>query len=91
MKVPAKFKVLKFERYKGNSCPRDNLVMCIKKMSTYTDDQHFLILFFQDSLAGANLKWYMSLDSSSICTFNDIGEAFIKQYKYNMFMAHDRD
>ena len=33
----------------------------------------------------------MGLDSSNICTFNDLGEAFIKQYKYNMFMAPDRD
>ena len=30
-------------------------------------------------------------DSSSIRTFNDLGEAFIKQYKYNMFMAPDCD
>ena len=33
----------------------------------------------------------MSLDSSSIRTFNDLGEAFIKKYKYNMFMAPDHD
>ena len=91
MKVPTKFKVSKFERYKGKSCPCDHLVMYIRKMSTHTDDQRLLIHFFQDSLTGAALKWYMSLDSSSIFTFNDLGEAFIKQYKYNMFMAPDRD
>ena len=33
----------------------------------------------------------MGLDSSNIRTFNDLGEAFIKQYKYNMFMAPDCD
>ena len=33
----------------------------------------------------------MGLDSSNIHTFNDLGEAFVKQYKYNMFMAPDRD
>ena len=33
----------------------------------------------------------MSLDSSNIHTFNDLGEAFIKQYKYNMDMVPDRD
>ena len=32
----------------------------------------------------------MGLDSKSICTFNDLGEAFVKQYKYNMNMAPDR-
>ena len=54
-------------------------------MSTHTDDQRLLIHFFQDSLIGAALKWYMSLDN--IHTFNDLGEAFIKQYKYNVDMA----
>ena len=81
MKVPTKFKVPKFERYKENSCPRDHLVMYIRKMSAHTDDQRFLIHFFKDSLTGAALKWYMSLDSRNIYTFNDIGEAFIKKYK----------
>jgi hypothetical protein len=33
----------------------------------------------------------MGLDSASIRTFNDLGEAFVKQYKYNMDMASDRD
>ena len=60
-------------------------------MSTHTDDQCLLIHFFQDSLTGAALKWYMGLDSSNIRTFNDFAEAFIKQYKYNIFMAPDRD
>ena len=72
------FNVTEFESYKGNSCPRDHLVMYIRKMSTHTDDQCLLIHFFQDILTGAALKWYMSLDSNSIRTFNDLGEAFIK-------------
>ena len=33
----------------------------------------------------------MSLDNANIHTFNDLGEAFIKQYKYNVDMAPDRD
>ena len=89
--VSANFKVPEFERYKGNSCPHDHLVMYIRKMSTLTNDHCLLIHFFQDSLTGVALKWYMSLDNSNICTFNDLGEAFIKQYKYNMFMAPDHD
>ena len=46
VKVPTKFKVPKFERYKGNSSSRDHLVMHIWKMYTHTDDQHLLIHFF---------------------------------------------
>ena len=65
--------------------------MYIRRMSTHTDDQRLVIHFFQDSLIGATLKWYTGLDNNNICTFNDLGEAFIKQYKYNMFMAPDHD
>ena len=33
----------------------------------------------------------MSLDSVNIHTFNSLGEAFIRHYKYNMDMAPGRD
>jgi hypothetical protein len=33
----------------------------------------------------------MGLDGNKIRTFNDLGEAFIRQYKYNLDMAPDRD
>ncbi|GAU38495.1 hypothetical protein TSUD_64750 [Trifolium subterraneum] len=36
-------------------------------------------------------KWYMGLDGAKIQTFNDLGEAFVRQYKYNLDMAPDRD
>ncbi|XP_050909462.1 uncharacterized protein LOC127123273 [Lathyrus oleraceus] len=60
-------------------------------MSMYTNDQRMLIHCFQDSLTGAALRWYMGLDSSQIKTFNDLGEAFIKHYKYNLDNVPDRD
>src|ERR1051325_1118284 len=91
VKVPTKFKVPEFEKYKGNSCPRDHLMMYFRRMSTHTEDQRLLIHFFQDSSIGASLRWYMNLDSSDIHTFNDLGEAFVKHYNYNMHMAPDRD
>ncbi|WJX66355.1 ASTRA complex subunit [Trifolium repens] len=91
VQIPAKFKVPEFEKYKGNTCPQSHLVMYARKMSTQTDNHQLLIHYFQDSLTDAALKWYMSLDSAKIRTFNDLGEAFIRQYKYNLDMAPDRD
>ncbi|KAI5390683.1 hypothetical protein KIW84_075835 [Lathyrus oleraceus] len=90
VKIPVKFKVPDFEKYKGNTCPLSHLVMCARKMSTQTDNDQLLIHYFQDSLSGAALRWYMSLDSANIRSFNDLGEAFVKQYKYNVDMAPDR-
>lgn len=90
-KMPAKFKLPEFEKYKGNSCPQTHLMMYVRKMSMYTNDQRMLIHCFQDNLTGAALRWYMGLDSSQIKTFNDLREAFIKHYKYNLDNTPDQD
>ena len=86
-----KFKVSDFEKNKGNTCPLNHLVMYDRKMSTQTDNDQLLIHYFQDSLTGAALRWYMGLDNASIRMFNDLGEAFVKQYKHNVVMTPDRD
>ena len=65
--------------------------MYARNMSTQTDNHQLLIHYFQDNLTGAALKWYMGLDGAKIRTFNDLGEAFVRQYKYNVDMAPDRD
>ena len=91
VKIPVKFKVPDFEKYKGNSCPQSHLIMYCRKMAMHTDDDNLLIHYFQDSLTGASLKWYMGLDSTRITSFNDLAEAFVRQYKYNVDMAPDRD
>ncbi|MCI06050.1 hypothetical protein A2U01_0027105, partial [Trifolium medium] len=56
IKLPPKFKVPDFEKYKGDSCPRSHLTMYARKMSTQTDNHQVLIHYFQDSLTGAALK-----------------------------------
>ncbi|XP_050897028.1 uncharacterized protein LOC127103830 [Lathyrus oleraceus] len=91
VKIPAKFRVPDFEKYKGDSCLRSHLIMYARKMSTQTDNHRLLIHYFQHSLTGAALKWYMNLDIAYIHTFSDLSEAFIRQYKYNIDMAPDRD
>ncbi|KAK2403174.1 hypothetical protein QL285_052635 [Trifolium repens] len=89
--IPHKFKVPDFEKYKGSTCPRVHLVMYARKMSTQTDNDKLLIHYFQDSLTGVALRWYMDLDSTDIRTFNDLANAFIRQYNYNSYLAPDRD
>jgi len=59
-------------------------------MSTYANDHQVLIHYFQDSLTGATLKWYMNLDRAEIRTFNDLREAFVQKYQYNVDLAPDR-
>lgn len=90
-KLPTKFKVPDFEKYKGDTCPKTHLTLYARRMSAYTDNHQVFIYYFQDSLAGSALKWYMGLNNSEIRTFEDLGEAFVRQYRFNMDMAPDRD
>ncbi|XP_073261997.1 uncharacterized protein [Populus alba] len=59
-------------------------------MAEVVHDEKLLMHFFQDSLSGASLSWYMRLDNTRIHTWKDLVDAFIKQYKYNMDIAPDR-
>ncbi|XP_058774463.1 uncharacterized protein LOC131648750 [Vicia villosa] len=53
-------------------------------------DEGLLMHFFQDSLTGASLEWYMRLERANIRNWRDLVEAFIKQYQYNVDMAQNR-
>jgi hypothetical protein len=59
-------------------------------MTEVVNDEKLLMHFFQVSLNGATLNWYMRLDNTKIRRWKDLVDAFIKQYKYNMDIAPDR-
>ncbi|GAU49857.1 hypothetical protein TSUD_374390 [Trifolium subterraneum] len=89
--VPHKFKVPNFEKYKVSTCRKAHLIMYARKMSTQTSNDKLLIHYFQDSLTGAALRWYMDLDRANVSSFNDLASGFIRQYNYNSYLAPDRD
>jgi len=66
VQIPHKFKLPDFKKYRGTSCPKDHLTMYLRKMRTYAHDHQVLIHYFQDSLTGAALKWYMNLDRAEV-------------------------
>ncbi|RDY04089.1 hypothetical protein CR513_12235, partial [Mucuna pruriens] len=88
--LPADFKVPKFEKYKGSSCPRVHLAMYCRKMASFIHQDKILVHYFQDSLTGAALSWYVNLESGRVKTWRDLAEAFVRQYKYNEDMTSDR-
>lgn len=88
--IPPKFKIPEFDKYKGDTCPKNHLTMYCRKMTACSRDDKLLIHFFQESLTGAALIWYMNLKRGPIRTWKDLAEAFMKQYRYNMDMAPDR-
>jgi len=88
--IPPKFKVLEFDKYRGTICPRSHLTMYCQKMVCHTHDEKLFIHFFQDSLAGAALNWYMHLEPTHIHSWVDLADAIVKQYKFNMYTTPDR-
>ena len=90
MVVPKKFRVPEFIIYTGTQCPITHLKSHCNKMAEVVHDEKLLMHFFQDSLSGEALSWYMRLDSTKIQKWKDLVDAFIKQYKYNMNIALDR-
>ncbi|XP_039683827.1 uncharacterized protein [Medicago truncatula] len=85
--IPPKFKVPDFEKYKGNTCPELHLVMYVRKMSAQVGNDELLIHCFQDSLTGAALIWYMGLNKVDVKTFNDLCEAFVQRFNYNLHLT----
>jgi hypothetical protein len=53
-------------------------------------DEKLLIHFFQDSLSGTALIWYMWLDNTKVKKWKDFVDAFIRQYKFNIDVDPDR-
>lgn len=88
--MPPKFKTPNFEKYKGDSSPKQHLVMFCRKMTFYAHNDKMMIHCSQDSLSGASLSWYMQLEKCHIQSWSDLANAFLKQYNYNLDMAPSR-
>jgi hypothetical protein len=88
--VPKDFRIQDFIKYTGLECPNTHLRSYYNKMAEVIRDDKLLIYFFQDSLAGSALSWYMRLDNGKIRSWRDLVEVFLKQYKFNLEIATDR-
>ncbi|XP_050897055.1 uncharacterized protein LOC127103857 [Lathyrus oleraceus] len=87
--IPPKFKTPEFEKYKGINFPKNHLRMFVRKMAGYAENEKLMMHSFQDSLSGASLDWYMQLERTNIKTWEDLANSLLRQYKYNMDMAHN--
>lgn len=64
--------------------------MYCRKMASYIDNDDLIIHYFQDSLSGASLDWYMGLECTKIRSWRDLFEMFLKQYKYHLNITPTR-
>ena len=88
--IPIGFKVPAFVVYDGVSCPKLHLRSYVRRIQPHTADKKLWIHFFQESLYRAQLEWYYQLESVNIHDWNDLAEAFYRQYQYNADLAPTR-
>ncbi|XP_056159552.1 uncharacterized protein LOC130135148 [Syzygium oleosum] len=92
VKVPDFYKEPEFSRkYDGTGCPKSHLRYYLNKMARYSDNTPLLVNNFQDSLADSALTWFIELDLEKICTWEDLAEEFLQQYKFNTEIAPTRE
>lgn len=90
VRVTPKFKVHVLDKYTGTTCPKTHVKAYYRKMSVYSEDERLLMHFFQDSLSGASLEWYMHLERTYIWNWRYLEEVFMRNYQYNIYMALNR-
>ena len=88
--IPPHFKIPRFEKYDGTSCPKMHLIMYCNKMTIHAHNEKLLVHIFQESLTGAASEWYLRLKRNQACTWRDLSRAFLEQYKYMLDVAPDR-
>ena len=53
-------------------------------MAIYSDNTSFLISTFQNSLRGAALAWYITLDMEDFTKWEHLTGEFVRQYKFKL-------
>ena len=76
--IPSHFKMPRFEKYDGTSCPKMHLIMYCNKMTMHAHNEKLLIHIFQESLTGATSEWYLRLKRNQACTWRDLSRAFLE-------------
>lgn len=87
---PHEFRMPKFEKYKGVGCPWTHLHSYGIAMSQYANNEKLLIQTFLNSLTGPAAIWFIQLEKTKINSWEDLANAFITQYKFNIEVPPDR-
>jgi len=83
-RLPTKFKMPNMDKFDGTTCPKTHLKMYVGALNPFGLSNELLAQLFQQSLTGAALRWFVSLDHAKMKTWEDICNAFNTQYHYNI-------
>ncbi|XP_070007303.1 uncharacterized protein [Nicotiana sylvestris] len=90
IQLPAGFKMPKFDLYNGRGDPVAHLRGYCSKMRGVGGKDKLLMAYFSQSLSGAALEWYICQDASRWYTWDDMTQAFARQFQYNIEIVPDR-
>ncbi|XP_030468911.1 uncharacterized protein LOC115687467 [Syzygium oleosum] len=91
MSFPEKFKILDFTKYDGTGDPKIHLKYYLNRMARYAQNVPLMIQTLQESLTRPALQWYVLSEPEKFEKWEELAEAFVLQYKYNIEIALTRE
>ncbi|XP_070004567.1 uncharacterized protein [Nicotiana sylvestris] len=89
--LPLGFKIQKFEKYDGHGDPITYLKRYCNQLRGAGGKEELLMAYFGESLLGVASGWFIDQDISHWHVWDDMAQAFVKQFQYNIDIAPDRN
>ena len=90
VELPSGYKIRKFEKFSGSGNSFFHLKIYCEKLIGIGNNEGIRIKLFNKSLTRKELKWYSKKDVTKWCTWDDLTNAFVDHYKFNVEIAPDR-
>ncbi|XP_075084516.1 uncharacterized protein LOC142167913 [Nicotiana tabacum] len=81
----------KFEKYDGHVDPIAHLKRYCNQLRGVGRNDELLMAYFWESLTGVASEWFMDQETSHWHVWDDMAQAFVKQFQYNIDIAPDRN
>ncbi|XP_070022567.1 uncharacterized protein [Nicotiana sylvestris] len=85
------FKTPKFEKYDGLGDPKAHLKRCCNQLRGTGGKEELLMAYFGESLTRVASEWFMDQHTSRWYVWDDMAQAFVKQFQYNIDIALDHN
>lgn len=80
---PEKSKMPEIYKYDETRCPKTHLQLFFSNVGSMGLTQKQMAQIFPRTLSGAAGRWFTQIEKSTLKSWDDIANAFLKQYNYN--------
>ncbi|XP_075096056.1 uncharacterized protein LOC142174182 [Nicotiana tabacum] len=87
--LPPGFKTPKFEKYDGHGDPIAHMKRYCNQLRGAGRNEELLMAYFRESLTRVASEWFLDQDTSRWYVWDDMAQAFVKQFQYNIDIAPD--